>query len=99
MADVKLFKRNGTYTDKEGNEKKFTNFYVQCGDQLISVTPTYFENDEGRDPAYVGRKMVLSSYAEELPEKEKTDKPDVKGGGKKNPKLETLDDDKLDIPF
>ena len=70
MAEVKLFKRNGVYQDKEGKEKKYTNFYVQCGDQLISVTPTYFENAEGRDPAYAGRKMVLSSYAEELPEKD-----------------------------
>ena len=71
MAEVKLFKRNGMYKDKYGKDKKFTNFYVQCGDQLISVTPTYFENEEGRDPAYAGRKMVLSSYAEELPEKDK----------------------------
>lgn len=74
---VELFKRNGTYQDKDGKEKHFTNFYVKCGDQLISVTPTYFENADGRDPTYLGRKMVLSSYAEELPEKdiveEKTD--------------------------
>ena len=97
MADVKLFKRNGTYTDKEGNEKHYTNFYVQCGDQLISVTPTYFENDEGRDPAYLGRKMVLSSYAEELPEKEKKDTID-KSLGKQKPKLQAMDD-KQDLPF
>ena len=70
---VKLFKRNGTYHDKDGKEKHFTNFYVECGDQLIAVTPTYFEGADGRDPSYVGRKMVLSSYAEELPEKEKKD--------------------------
>ena len=71
MAEVKLFKRTGIYQDKDGNEKKFTNFYVQCGDQMIAVTPTYFENSDGKDPAYAGRKMVLSSYAEELPEKDK----------------------------
>lgn len=100
MADVKLFKRNGTYTDKDGNEKKFTNFYVQCGDQLISVTPTYFENEEGRDPAYAGRKMVLSAFAEELPDKksDKADKQEEKSTPKKKPKLETMDDN-VDIPF
>ena len=100
MADVKLFKRNGTYTDKDGNEKKFTNFYVQCGDQLISVTPTYFENEEGRDPAYAGRKMVLSAFAEELPDKksDKADKQEEKPTPKKKPKLETMDDN-VDTPF
>lgn len=92
MAEVKLFKRNGTYQDKDGNEKKFTNFYVQCGDQLISVTPTYFENEEGRDPAYAGRKMVLSAFAEELPDK-KTDKQDDKSMSKKKPTLQSLDGD------
>ena len=100
MADVKLFKRNGTYTDKDGNEKKFTNFYVQCGDQLISVTPTYFENEEGRDPAYAGRKMVLSAFAEELPDKkaDKADKQEEKSTPKKKTKLEPMDDN-VDTPF
>lgn len=70
MAKVNLFKKIGTYTDKDGKERKFTNFYVECGDQMIPVNITYFENEDGRDPAYSGRKMVLSSYAEELPERE-----------------------------
>ena len=70
MANVNLFKKIGTYTDKGGKARKFTNFYVNCGDQMIPVNVAYFENEDGRDPAYSGRKMVLSSYAEELPERE-----------------------------
>lgn len=90
MAEVKLFKRNGTYQDKDGKEKHYTNFYVQCGDQMISVTPTYFENEEGRDPSYLGRKMILSAFAETLPDKDESgEKPKPE---KKKPKLETMDD-------
>lgn len=96
MAEVKLFKRNGTYQDKDGNEKKFTNFYIQCGDQLISVSPTYFENENGHDPAYAGRKMVLSAFAEELPEK-KPDKQDSKSAPKKKPTLQPVGD--APLPF
>ena len=99
MANVGLFKKSGTYTDKEGKEKKFTNFYVECGDQMIPVNLAYFENDEGRDPLYVGRKMVLSSYAEELPEKKTSAKQDVKAAEKKKPRLEPIGDDNKDIPF
>ena len=68
---VELFKKNGTYTDKDGKEKRFTNFYVQCGDQMIVVEPKYFPNDkfEGRDPGFAGRKAVLEAFATVLPEK------------------------------
>ena len=70
---VKFFKKTGTYNDKEtGKEKRFTNFYVECGDKLIPVEPVYFPNPqlENRDPQYQGRKAVLEAFAEELPAKE-----------------------------
>lgn len=96
MAEVKLLKRNGTYKDKkDGKGKHFTNFYVQCGDQMIAVTPTYFENDEGRDPTYLGRKMVLSAFAEELPEREGEKKLEDKP---EKPTFHTMDDD-VKVPF
>ena len=67
---VELFKKTGTYNDKtSGKEKRFTNFYVQCGDTLIPVEPVYFPNPklEDRDPNYQGRKAVLEAFANELP--------------------------------
>lgn len=71
MAEVKLFKQHSSYTDKDGKERTATNFYVQCGDTRIPVEVKFFENKEtGRDPQYVGRKMVLSSYAEDITPKE-----------------------------
>ena len=69
---VQLFKKVGTYTDKkDGKEKRFTNFYVKCGDALIPVEVCYFPNDkfDGRDPQYSGRKDVLSAFAAMLPDK------------------------------
>lgn len=74
MAEVKLFKQISHY-EKDGETKTATNFFVQCGDTQIPVEVKYFENKEtGRDNQYLGRKMVLSSYAEELPAKEKAQK-------------------------
>jgi hypothetical protein len=67
---VELYKKSGTYNDKtSGKEKRFTNFYVKCNDQLIPVEPVYFPNEklEGRDPQYGGRKAVLEAFADELP--------------------------------
>jgi hypothetical protein len=64
---VKLLKQISTYKDKDGNDKTATNFSLQCGDTRIPIEVKYFENKEtGRDPAFAGRKMVLSSYAEEV---------------------------------
>ena len=70
---VGLFKKKGTYKDKEGKDEYFVNFYVQCGDQMIPVEPKYFPNSkcDDRDPTFAGRKAVLEAFAEELPEKEK----------------------------
>lgn len=69
---VGLFKKKGTYKDKEGKDKFFVNFYVECGDQMIPVEPKYFPNPkcDDRDPAFAGRKAVLEAFAEELPDKE-----------------------------
>ncbi len=70
---VQLFKKLGKYTDKQsGKEKQFTNFYVQCGDQMIPVEVVYFPNPkcEDRDPQYAGRKSVMEAFAETLSEKE-----------------------------
>ena len=70
---VQLFKKYGTYTDKEsGKEKRFVNFYVQCGDQMIVVEPKYFPNPkfDDRDPFFAGRKAVLEAFADILPERE-----------------------------
>ena len=69
---VQLFKKVGTYKDKDGKDKRFTNFYVQCGDQMIVVEPKYFPNPkfEDRDPGFAGRKAVLEAFADILPERE-----------------------------
>ena len=70
-----LFKKNYTYTDKTGEERTGTRFYLQCGDALIPIEVSYFDkkdekgNSQG-DPNYKSRKAVLSSYAQVLPDKE-----------------------------
>ena len=68
---VELFKKVGTYQEKDtGKEKRFVNFYVKCGDQMVVVEPKYFPNAnfEGRDPGFAGRKAVLEAFATELPD-------------------------------
>lgn len=99
MAQVGLFKKVGTYTDKEGREKQYINFYLRCGDALIPVEPKFFANEEGHDYQFNGRKAVMSAMAEVLPEKsdsgkKKTEKPQ----GTKKPALQSFDDNS-DIPF
>ena len=66
---VNLYKKEGTYKDKEGQEKRFVNFYVKCGDNFIPVEPCYFPKKEfdGKDPGYAPRKEVLKAFAEALP--------------------------------
>ena len=68
---IELFKKEGSYKDKNGNDKKSTNFYLRCGSELIPVRVPYFPNEkcEGRDPQYQSRLAVLSSFASVLPEK------------------------------
>ena len=70
---VNLYKKTGTYfSEKDQKDKPFTNFYIQCNDQLIPVEVKYFPNPQfqDRDPGYQGRFAVLSAFAEPLPEKE-----------------------------
>ena len=70
---VNLFKKTGTYfSEKDQKDKPFTNFYIQCNDQLVPVEVKYFQNPkfDNRDPGYQGRFAVLSAFAEVLPEKE-----------------------------
>lgn len=69
---VKIFKKTGTYFSKEKNKDvPFTNFYVQCNDQLIPIEVKYFPNPQcdNRDPGYQGRFAVLSAFAELLPDR------------------------------
>ena len=43
--EVKLFKKTGTYfSEKDKKDKPFTNFYIQCNDELIPVEVKYFPN-------------------------------------------------------
>ena len=69
---VRLFKKESTYIDKnDGKEKKATRFYLECGNSLVPIEPTYFENAEtGRDAQYASRKAIMKAFAEDLPQKE-----------------------------
>lgn len=70
---VNLYKKTGTYfSEKDKKDKPYTNFYIQCNDQLIPVEVKYFPNPQfqDRDPGYQGRFSVLSAFAELLPERE-----------------------------
>ena len=70
--EIKLFKKETSYTDRQSGEvRQATRFYIQCGDALIPVQVTYFENAEtGKDPQYASRKAILKAFASELPEKD-----------------------------
>ena len=94
---VQLFKKVGTYK-KDGEEKRYTNFYVRCGDKLIPIQPCFFPDKEhdNRDFQYSGRKEVLSAFAAMLPDKTLKETPAEKGEHK--PQLQSFDDDS-DIPF
>lgn len=84
MAEVKLYKRTGTYLDqKDGTEKPFTNFFVACGDVFVPVEVKYFEDKEtGRDDRYRERKVLLSAFAEVLPERKNAVQKDKAAGSK-----------------
>jgi len=82
MAEVKLFKQLSQYK-KDGETKTATNFFVRCGDVNIPIEIKYFEDRQtGRDNQYLGRKMVMSSYAEEIPAKGKDNQADEPNVGK-----------------
>ena len=93
MAQVSLLKKNGSYVNKDGEEKKVTNFFVRCGDVLVPIEVKYFESKEtGKDDRYRERRVLLSAFAEELSNKGKN------GKAEKKPALEPMDDDS-DLPF
>lgn len=73
IMQVKLYKKIQNYVDKnDGEEKSATNFYLQCGTELIPIAVRYFPDKESNvDANYRGRKMVLGAIAEILPEKAK----------------------------
>ena len=100
---VQLLKKVGTYQDKKtGKDKQYVNFYLKCGDTLVPIQPCFFpdkENDN-RDYQYNGRKEVLKSFADTLPDRGKpadTATTESKRGYK--PQLQSFDDDGSDIPF
>ena len=66
---VELYKKKGTY-QKDGEERNFTNFYIQCGDSLVPVEVKNFSTKEKQDFMYSSRRVLLASYAAPLPEKE-----------------------------
>jgi hypothetical protein len=73
---VKLYKKNGEYTTKDGEVKKVTNYFVECGDVLVPVEVKFFEDKKtGEDKNYRTRRTLMSAFAEELPEREKPQKP------------------------
>jgi len=74
MAQVQLFRKDGTYTDKDGKERNSVQFYLQCGSSLVPIECTYFkkkdENGEVlKDFQYSARREVMKSYADVLPAK------------------------------
>ena len=73
---VELFKRVHTYKNANGEEKTGMNFYIRCGEALVPIDVRFFKGQDGRDQGYQGRKMILSSFATILPEKEKKQKPE-----------------------
>lgn len=71
LVEVKLVKKNTTYTKQDGTKQRGTNFYLQVGSEYIPIEVVFFPNDkcEGRDPAFAGRMAILSAVAQELPPK------------------------------
>ena len=73
MAQVSLLKKNGSYVNKDGEEKKVTNFFVRCGDVLVPIEVKYFESKEtGKDDRYRERRVLLSAFAEETARRRKS---------------------------
>ena len=72
---VELFKKKSVYKNNNGVEKTAINFYVKCGEKLISVKLSYFGDDNNPDKEYAIRKALMEAFATELPKKEKVDIP------------------------
>lgn len=71
-VEVKIWKKEVAY-QKDGVDKRATNFFLQLNDQLIPIEVKYFPQKKfnDRDPGYQGRVSALSLVAEMLPDKEK----------------------------
>ena len=98
MAQVGLFKKQVEYTNKDGEDKIATNYFVQCGDVMVPVEVKYFESKEtGKDDRYRERRVLMSAFAEELPEKDYDERKSSKRKAGKAPV--PVSDDDSDIPF
>ena len=76
---IKLFKKDSTYTDRNtGEPRKATRFYLGLGNAVIPIEVSYFGKEDKPDTQYSGRKLLLTAFADELPEKEKTEPKPVK---------------------
>lgn len=64
---VDLFKQVKNYTDRDGNERTGTYFFVRCGDVNVPIQATYFKNAAEGDKGYSSRKQLLSAFATKLP--------------------------------
>jgi hypothetical protein len=72
FMQVELFKKNGSYTNEQGEVINTTNLYVKCGDTLIPIDVHYFpDKDTKRDDQYKSRKSIMNAFATTLPEKTK----------------------------
>ena len=102
MAEVKLWKKQAKYVDKDGQERTATNFFVQCGGIMVPVAVKFFEDKEtGRDDHYRERKVLLTAFAEVLPDREPASKHQAVAGqapAKQAPVLQPVSNSG-DIPF
>lgn len=68
--EVKLFKKNAPWTDKDGVVHNGKNLYVLCGDMMIPIRIPNFSTDDKPDSLYRARRAVFEAFAEELPVRE-----------------------------
>lgn len=67
MAQVELFKSDGTYFDeKENKQKHFTIFWLRCGDTMVPIQCKYCPDEDGKDKQFCGHKEVLKAFATPL---------------------------------
>ena len=72
QVEVKVYRKEGTYKNKQGEEKRFTNYYLDINGYLIPIEVKYFPNPKfnDRDPGYAARISKLELLSEPLPEAE-----------------------------
>ena len=66
--EVKIYHKKGTYTNTNGEERYYINFFVKCGTKLIPIEIKYFGKDGQPDTQYLGRKAILETFSEPFPE-------------------------------